>query len=184
MNKEQNQETEYFAEYADHSRLNGMSILVLVCVYMVTTFARTAIAVSGVWNKLLWAAMAIAGLLAFLKIFYLSYRAYLTKAIFSDSGIECTFLGRQLKKIYWDDIKNIVLVTYTRCTRGVSFTDYLVFSGHELSDDEKKKSIELAGLRNDIIVVKYSASLVKQIRKIHEFTFENESRIKKHQQKS
>jgi len=55
----------------------------------------------------------------------------------------------------------------------------LVFSGHELSDDEKKKSIELAGLRNDIIVVKYSTSLVKQIKKIHDFTFENESKTKK-----
>lgn len=179
MDEEQKHKTECFAEYADRSRLNGMSIFVVICIYAATNFVLEAVAVSGIWNKLLWAAMAIAGLLAFSTIFFLSYRAYLAKAIFSDNGIECTLLGRQLKKMCWSDIKDIVRVTYVRHGKGVSWTDYLVFSGHELSDDEKKKSIELAGLRNDIIVVKYSTSLVKQIKKIHDFTFENESKTKK-----
>lgn len=170
--KDQENKTEYVACYADYSRIYGISFLVLVGLYCVITFTQEAIAVNDVGKKLLWAAMAITCACAFAKYLFLSYRAYLAKAIFSADGIECTLLGRQLKSLRWDEVKDIVCVTYVRR----SFTSYMVFSGHELTDKEKKKSIELAGLKNDMIIVKHSKELVKLINEVHEFTYKDETR--------
>lgn len=174
--KEKESKTEYVVCYADYSHIYGISIFVFVGLYGVITFTLEAIAVNDVGKKLLWAAMAIAGACAFSKFLFVSYRAYLAKAIFSADGIECTLLGRPLKSLRWDEVKDIVCVTYVRSGKGVSLTDYLVFSGHELTNEEKKKSIEYAGLKNDMIVVKHSKKLVKLINEVHEFSYKDETR--------
>lgn len=170
--KDKESKTEYVVCYGDYSRIYGISFLVLVGLYCVITFAQAAVEDNGVGRKLLWAAMAIACACAFAKYLFVSYRAYLAKAIFSADGIECTLLGRPLKSLHWDEVKDIVCVTYVRR----SFTSYMVFSGHELTEEEKKKSIEYAGLKNDMIVVKHSKKLVKLINEVHEFSYKDETR--------
>lgn len=170
--KDKESKTEYVDCYADTGRLYGMGVMavVMVCVvgFAVYAFTQTHL----VQQKLFWVALAIVGAYAFSKILFLSYRAYLAKAIFSADGIECTLLGRPLKSLHWDEVKDIVCVTYVRR----SFTSYMVFSGHELTNEEKKKSIELAGLKNDMVVVKHSKKLVKLINEVHEFSYKDETR--------
>lgn len=170
--KDQESKTEYVVCYADTGRLYGMGVMavVMVCVvgFAVYAFTQTHL----VQQKLFWVALAIACACAFVKYLFVSYRAYLAKAIFSADGIECTLLGRLLKSLRWDEVKDIVCVTYVRR----SFTSYMVFSGHELTEEEKKKSIEYAGLKNDMIVVKYSKKLVKLINEVHEFSYKDETR--------
>lgn len=174
--KDKESKTEYVDCHADTGRLYGMGVMavVMVCVvgFAVYAFTQTHL----VQQKLFWVALAIVGAYAFSKILFLSYRAYLAKAIFSADGIECTLLGRPLKSLRWDEVKDIVCVTYVRSGKGVSLTDYLVFSGHELTNEEKKKSIEYAGLKNDMIVVKHSKKLVKLINEVHEFSYKDETR--------
>ena len=53
---------------------------------------------------------------------------------------------------------------YTACVE----ERYLVFAGHKLSEKEKKKTPDLAGNINDVIVVRYSEELVNAIREFHE----------------
>ena len=170
--KDQESKTEYVVCCADKGRLYGMGVMAVIMVgmvgFVVYAFTQTYL----VQQKLFWAALAIIAVYAFSKTLFLSYRACLTKAIFSADGIECTLLGRPLKSLHWDEVKDIVCVTYVRR----SFTNYLVFSGHELTDEEKKKSIELAGLKNDMIVVKHSKKLVKLINEVHEFSYKDETR--------
>lgn len=174
--KDQESKTEYVVCYADKGRLYGMGVMAVIMVgmvgFVVYAFTQTYL----VQQKLFWAALAIIAVYAFSKTLFLSYRAYLAKAKFSADGIECTLLGRPLKSLRWDEVKDIVCATYVRYGKGVSFEDYLVFSGHELTDKEKKKSIELAGLKNDVIVVKHSKGLVKLINEVHEFTYKDETR--------
>ena len=96
----------------------------------------------------------------------------MVKARIDENGIECTSAGKRLKGLSWGELKDIVRVEYRHF--GISPSIYLLFSGHELSEDEKDKSIQLAGLKNDIIVVKYSKELVEQINQVHEFTFKDD----------
>ena len=102
------------------------------------------------------------------------FRAYMAKARIDENGIECTSAGKRLKGLSWGELKDIVRVEYRHFGAGSSPSFYLLFSGHELSAEEKDKSIQLAGLKNDIIVVKYSKELVEQINQVHEFTFKDE----------
>ena len=53
-----------------------------------------------------------------------------------------------------------------------------MFSGHILTDEEKSKSIKLAGLKNDIIVIKCTNKNVSRIRRIHNFSYVDESGTK------
>ena len=55
-----------------------------------------------------------------------------------------------------------------------------MFSGHKLTDEEKARSIELAGMRNDIIIIKRKEKLIKRIKEIHDFTYEIEHNHTKH----
>ena len=76
------------------------------------------------------------------------------------------------KKLNWNDIKNIVCVV---CRRPGSTTYYLMFFWHELTEEEKRKSIELAGVKNDIVVVKCTKKNLKRIREVHDFSYVDES---------
>lgn len=178
-NMNPNNEIKCVTAYADHERLYGMGVMTAIFAFVIIFFAYAVMEAYLLWQKIVWIIMAIVSAFAFSKISISAFKAYLPKAKFYDECVECTFLGKPLKILRWDEIADIVCVTFVRRGKGVSMTDYLVFSGHILSDEEKTKSIQLAGLKNDIIVTKYSDRLVKQIDQIHEFTFENESKAKK-----
>ena len=99
------------------------------------------------------------------------------KATFGNFGAECSLLGKPLKKLNWDEIEDIVCVRARRVGPygGCTDTYYLMFSGHILTDEEKSKSIKLAGLKNDIIVIKCTNKNVSRIRRIHNFSYVDES---------
>lgn len=102
------------------------------------------------------------------------FRAYPVKSRIDKDGIECTLFGRYVKGLTWDKVKDIVCVEFKHFGAGHSPANYLLFSGHELTAEEKDKSIRLTGDKNDIIVVKYSYKLVDRINEVHEFTFKDE----------
>lgn len=166
--------------YADRFRLYSTVFLAFVFLCIITLFVYVFFKEDRVINKLIFGVLTLTALYAFTKYEYINLRAYLPKASFNDKGIECTIIGKPLKKMLWDDVKEIVCIEYERFGTSGSATKYLMFAGHELAQEEKAKSIELAGLRNDIIVVKYNDKLIKCIKNFYDFTFKDESGRKKH----
>lgn len=109
---------------------------------------------------------------AFSVIIVKTFPIYFVKTCFGENCILCLLFGKPIKKLNWNDIKNIVCVV---CRRPGSTTYYLMFSSHELTEEEKRKSIELAGVKNDIVVVKCTKKNLKRIREIHDFSYVDES---------
>lgn len=101
-----------------------------------------------------------------------TFPIYFVKTCFGENCISCSRFGKPLKKLKWDEIKNIVCVVYSLPKANVY---YPMFSGHELTEEEKRKSIELAGVKNDIVVVKCTKKNLKRIREVHDFSYVDES---------
>lgn len=100
-------------------------------------------------KRAFWVAIAVAAVYSSTKFVLLSFQAYFVKATFGNYGAECSLLGKPLKKLNWDEIEDIVCVRARRVGPygGCTDTYYLMFSGHILTDEEKSKSIKLAGLK-------------------------------------
>ena len=97
------------------------------------------------------------------------------KTTIDPDGLHSTRFGRDLKELRWENIEEVVCAAYTYSGYTACVEErYLVFAGHKLSEKEKKKTPDLAGNINDVIVVRYSEELVNCIREIHEIDIECE----------
>ena len=164
----------YVVRYADGRRLCHIFILTPIFAAMTAFWIYVFTQVDGGKSMFFSAAAAALTLTSTVVVVYTGFRAYMAKARIDENEIECTSAGKRLKGLPWGGLKDIVRVEYTHFGAGSSPSIYLLFSGHALSEKEKDKSIQLAGLKNDIIVVKYSEKLVEQINQVHEFTFKDE----------
>lgn len=164
----------YVVRYSDGRRLCHIFILTPIFAAMAAFWIYGFTQVDDGKSMFFFAATAVLTLTSTSVVVYTGFRAYMAKARIDENGIECTSAGKRLKGLSWGELKDIVRVEYRHFGAGSSPSFYLLFSGHELSAEEKDKSIRLAGLKNDIIVVKYSKELVEQINQVHEFTFKDE----------
>ncbi len=172
--KDKESKTEYVVCYADRYRRNETIILIPIYIAMTTFFVYVFTEVEDFWPMIFSATFAITSLVISAMIVNDSICAYTPKSRIDKNGIVCTFGGRYLKGLTWDEVKDIVCVEFKNFGPGSVSANYLLFSGHELTAEEKDKSIRLTGDKNDIIVVKYSYKLVDRINEIHEFTFKDE----------
>lgn len=172
--------SERYTTYADTSRIYAMCILSVffLCMIAMSVWAFTEVDTFG--KRAFWVAIAVAAVYSSTKFVLLSFQAYFVKATFGNYGAECSLLGKPLKKLNWDEIEDIVCVRARRVGPygGCTDTYYLMFSGHILTDEEKSKSIKLAGLKNDIIVIKCTNKNVSRIRRLHNFSYVDESGTK------
>ena len=172
--KDKESKTEYVVCYADRYRRNETIILIPIYIAMTTFFVYVFTEVEDFWPMIFSATFAITSLVISAMIVNDSICAYTPKSRIDKNGIVCTFGGRFLKGLTWDEVSDIVCVEFKHFGGGSAPANYLLFSGHELNAEEKDKCIRLAGLKNDIIVVKYSYKLVDWINEVHEFTFKDE----------
>lgn len=139
--------SERYTTYADTSRIYAMCILSVffLCMIAMSVWAFTEVDTFG--KRAFWVAIAVAAVYSSTKFVLLSFQAYFVKATFGNYGAECSLLGKPLKKLNWDEIEDIVCVRARRVGPygGCTDTYYLMFSGHILTDEEKSKSIKLAG---------------------------------------
>lgn len=172
--KQRDSGEKYVVRYADGCRLCHVFILAPIFAAMTAFWIYVFTQIDDGKSMFFCAAIAAFTLIISAIVVYTSFRAYMVKARIDENGIECTSAGKRLKGLSWGELKDIVRVEYRHFGAGSSPSIYLLFSGHELSAEEKDKSIQLAGLKNNIIVVKYSKELVEQINQAHEFTFKDE----------
>ena len=176
MNFETEKTSKRFDVYPDTSRLYCTLFLAIFFMAAIVLSVYMFFKATGFGEKTFFAALSMFSAYTSVKYEKLCLGAYLAKASFDKEKIGCTRHGKPIKKLHWNEIKEIVCVEYERFGTSGSVTDYLLFSGHELTDEEKKKSVELAGLKNDIVVVKYKEKTVQQLREIHDFSFADERR--------
>ena len=172
--KPSDSKAQYVVCYADRYRRNETIILIPIYIAMTTFFVYVFTEVEDFWPMIFSATFAITSLVISAMIVNDSICAYTPKSRIDKNGIVCTFGGRYLKGLTWDEVNDIVCVEFKHFGGGSSPANYLLFSGHKLNAEEKDKCIKLAGYKNDIIVVKYSYKLVDRINEIHEFTFKDE----------
>ena len=172
--KDQESKTEYVVCCADRYRRNETIILLPIYIAMPTFFVYVFTEVEDFWPKIFSAAFALCSLVVSAREVLAEFYAYSAKSRIDKDGLVCTLLGKYVKGMTWDEVKDIVCVEFKHFGPGNSPANYLLFSGHKLNAEEKDKSIRLTGDKNDIIVVKYSYKLVDRINEIHEFTFKDE----------
>lgn len=172
--KDQESKTEYVVCCADRYRRNETIILIPIYIAMTTFFVYVFTECEDFWPMIFSATYAITSLIVSAIVVNDSICTYTPKSRIDKNGIVCTFGGRYLKGLTWDEVNDIVCVEFKHFGAGHSPANYLLFSGHELTAEEKDKSIRLTGDKNDIIVVKYSYKLVDWINEVHEFTFKDE----------
>lgn len=157
------------SEYTDYSRY--IITIVLVVIFL----CIDAFFVYGATQQKTPAGIAFLSVFTIITTIGLSIYAYMNfthftaKTAIDSEGLHCTRFGRKLKELNWEDVQEVVCAKfafsgYTACVR----ERYLMFSGHKLSEKEKKNSVVLAGNINDVIVVRYSSELVTAIREFHE----------------
>lgn len=172
--KDKESKTEYVDCYSDRYRMCLMPLMILILLSMTTFFVYVFTEVEDFWPKIFSAAFALCSLVVSAREVLAEFYAYSAKSRIDKDGLVCTLLGKYVKGMTWDEVKDIVCVEFKHFGPGNSPANYLLFSGHKLNAEEKDKCIKLAGYKNDIIVVKYSHKLVDRINEIHEFTFKDE----------
>lgn len=114
-------------------------------------------------------------------LFFLSdIKCFFVKNTFSEQGISCILFGIKIKEIKWEQINHIVSAIYL-----MPFTDnkqYVFFSGHELSEEEKKHSVRIAAKKNDVVVLPAgkNGKNIEMIKEIHDFELESTRDIYKY----
>ena len=174
MNSGSEKSQDVFSTYSDRYRVYCIVFLALFSLAAIVLWAAAVIVADNLENMLFSGTILVFTIYVSIKFALENLKVYLAKASFTREGIICTRLGKQLKSLRWDEISEIACVGYKRPKSETTY--YLLFSGHELTDEEKKKSVELAGLKNDIVVVKYKEKTVQQLREIHDFSFADERR--------
>lgn len=157
------------SEYTDYSRyiITVFLLIFFLCLDAFFVFGATQqktparIAFFSVFAIVITMALSISA--------YRNFTHFTAKTAIDSEGLHCTRFGRELKELNWEDVKEVVCAKftfsgYTACVR----ERYLMFSGHKLSENEKKNSVVLAGNINDVIVVRYSEELVNAICEFHE----------------